>query len=275
MAPSNSDQTTSGTDNDLRRGGPYRPDGWALVDKTIRETAAPVLEIGRTWMMDPATAAKAAELGLEGPFGFWTSGRAGALGDVDIIAAAIGFMAPSQIRGYWENRPPGVSPMSITEAYADAAAAWGRRAFSSLPESDLRRLADLCNAVAGAALPTTGMLFAAWRNLPQPRDAAGAVTVALNVLRELRGGAHLSAVHAVGLGPHGAILSTEDPVRGGVPWAERFGWSAPHPEPDAARRAEAEALTTTICRHAYDVLSDEELAEYAALVTSARAALDS
>ena len=277
MAPSNSDPTTPGSDIDSGRGGPNRPDGWELVDKTIIETAKPVLEIGRTWMMDPATAARAAELDLHGPFAFWTSGRAGALGDVDadIIAGAIGFMAPSQIRSYWEARPTDVSPMAFTEAFAEAAAAWGRDAFTSLTEAELRRLTDLCNTIAGAAQPSTGLLFTAWRNLTQPEDAAGAATVALNVLRELRGGAHLSAVQAVGLGPHGAIMSTEDPIRGGAPWAERFGWSAPHPTPDTARRAEAETLTTRICRHAYDVLSDAELAEYTALVITARAALDS
>lgn len=227
-------------------------------------------------MMDPATAAKAAELGLEGPFGFWTSGRAGAIGDVDadIAAAAIGFMAPSQIRSYWDARPAGMPSLSYSEAFAEAAANWGRQAFTSIPESDLRRLADLSNAIAAAAQPSTGVLFVAWRDLGQPDDAAGAATVALNVLRELRGAAHLSAVNAVGLGPHGAILSTDDPIRGGVPWAELFGWSAPHPEPDPTRRAEAETLTTRICRHAYDVLNDDELAEFTALVTSARAVLD-
>ena len=276
MAPSNSDPTTSEADNDPRAGGPYRPDGWGSVDQAIAVTAKSVLEIGRAWMMEPATGARAAELGLEGPFGFWTSGRAGAIGEVDadVVAAAIGFMAPSEVRSYWEARPSDITPMSITEAFAESAANWGRQAFASIPETDLRRLADLCNTIAAAALPSTGVLFVVWRNLPQPDDAAGAATVALNVLRELRGGAHLTAVHAVGLGPHGAILSTEDPVRGGVPWAERFGWSAPHPTPDPARRAEAEALTTRICRHAYDALDDGELAEFTALVTTARTALD-
>ncbi|MEM9654110.1 MAG: hypothetical protein AAGA65_18595 [Actinomycetota bacterium] len=276
MAPSSSALSATGDDNDPRRGGPNRPDGWETVDAAIGETAKPVLEIGRAWMMDPATAARAAELELHGPFGFWTSGRAGVLGEVDadVVAAAIGFMAPSQIRSYWENRPRSVPPAALTEAYAAAAAEWGRRAFDSLPETDLRRLAELSDRIAAAANPSTGVLFAAWRNVPRPDDAAGAATVALNVLRELRGGAHLSAAHAVGLGPHGVILSTDDPVRGGVPWAERFGWSAPHPEPDPARRAEAERLTTLICRHAYDGLSDRELAVFSNLVIAARTTLD-
>ena len=53
------------------------------------------------------------------------------------------------------------------------------------------------------------------------------------VLRELRGGAHLSAIQAAGLTPQGAIVSfTADDIRGGPNGAERFGWPAPHPEPD-------------------------------------------
>ena len=150
---------------------------------------------------------------------------------------------------------------------------WGRTAFAEVPEASLARLAELCNRIAADALPSVGALFVGWRGLEQPADPAGAATVALNVVRELRGGAHLSAVHAVGLGPHGAILSTDDPIRGGASWAEVFGWPAPHPTPDGTRRAEAEAITNRICRHAFAGLDDPTLAEFTELVTTARAAM--
>lgn len=277
MAPSSSDQTNHESDNDLTAGGPTRLDGWENVDMAIKKTAKPILEFGRAWMMAPTTAARAKELKLEGQFGFWTSGRAGVLGDVDadVVAAAIGFMAPAQIRQYWDNKPVDVSPMVFSEAYLEAAAAFGRSVLGSMPEGDLNRLAELGEAIAASAPPSTGSLFAGWRALQSPEDPAGRATVALGVLRELRGGAHLSAVHAVGLGPHGAILSTDDPVRGGVPWAEVFGWTAPHPSPDHSRRAEAEMLTDRICRPGYDGLTASELEEFSSLVATARSTLDS
>ena len=72
-------------------------------------TGKPILEFGRAWMVSPATATRAAELELvaSGRFGFWVSGRAGVLGDVDpsVAASALGFMAPSAVREYWSVRP--------------------------------------------------------------------------------------------------------------------------------------------------------------------------
>ena len=246
------------------------------VDETIEATAVPVLEFGRGWMMDGATAARSAELGFGPGFGFWVNGRAGVLGEVDadVAAAAIGFMAPAWVRDHWEGRPAGLSPAAATAAYAEAAATWGRGVLAGVDEARLQRLAELCHEVAAAALPSTGVLFAGWRALTLPDDPAGRATIALNVLRELRGGAHLSAVHAVGLGPHLAVLSADDPVRGGVAGAERFGWQGPHPEPDPEARREAERVTTVICRPAYEGLGPAERAELIDLVAEARSAMD-
>lgn len=250
--------------------------GALAVDAMIERTAVPILELGRGWMADPGTASRSSELGLEPPFGFWVNGRAGVLGDVhpDVAAAAIGFMAPQLVGELWTGRPAGLSPLQATTAYAEAAAAWGRETLAAIEDEALVRLTELSDRVTGAALPSCGVLFAGWRGLPKPADPAGAATVALNVLRELRGGAHLSAVHAVGLGPHGAIIAADDPVRGGEAGAQRFGWVDPHPAPDVARRAEAERLTTVICRPAYEALVGHERAEFVELVSRARSAMD-
>ncbi|MEM7271593.1 MAG: hypothetical protein AAF547_00810 [Actinomycetota bacterium] len=247
-----------------------------VVDPAIEATAVPILEYGRAWMMAPQTAARAAEIGLDGPLGFWVNGRAGVLGEVDadVAAAAIGFMAPDLVGRFWRHRPDDLTPMTCASRYAEAAAVWGRTALADVDPDQLETLADLANRVAESALPSTGVLFAGWRNLPQPVDPAGRVTVALNVLRELRGGAHLAAVHAVGLGPHRAVLAAPDPVRGGVAGAERFGWPAPHPAADVDRRVEAEHRTTVACRHAYAALDDAELATFTRLVLAVRAAID-
>lgn len=238
--------------------------------------AVPVLEYGRGWMAAPATAARAAELGFDNPFGIWVNGRAGAMGEVgaDVAAAAIGFMAPHLSTKLWEGRPAGLSANGAAMAYAEAAASWGRDTLAGMAEPDLRRLSELADRVAMSADPSIGALFAAWRAIDRPDDPAGEATIVLNVLRELRGGAHLAASHATGLGPHGAIISAPDPIRGGPAGAERFGWPEPHPTPDPAGRVEAERLTTVICAPAFASLSEAEGQELTELVLAARAAMD-
>lgn len=243
---------------------------------TAEATGRPVLEFGRAWMVDPATRDKAKELGLGGQFGFWVNGRAGVLGEVDpaVAAAAIGFMAPSAVRGYWEARPVGLSAWDAALAWFGVGAAWGRTALTPMSEAGLSRLRDLMLKIIDGTDLSTGTLFAGSTLIPLPGDPAGDVTILLNVLRELRGGAHLSAAHAVGLGPHGTIMSTDDPVRGGVPWAETFGWPSPHPAPNPERRAEAETLTTVIMARSFECLSDTERGEFVELVNEARALAD-
>lgn len=227
-------------------------------------------------MVDPATRARGVELGLSTPFGFWVNGRAGAMGDVgpDVAAAAIGFMSPDQVRVEWEARRADVSPMAAALAYAESAAEWGRRVLADHLESELAELNRLAAVVIAAAQPSVGALFAGWRGLPLPDDVAGSVACRLNVLRELRGGAHLSAAHAVGLGPLGTIMSTDDPVRGGAAWAATFGWPEPYPESDPQARVKAETLTDTVCVPAFAALAPDEASLFAELVTSVRAVVE-
>lgn len=243
--------------------------------ETAEATGKPILEFGRSWMMAPVTAAKAAELGLAdaGRFGFWANGRAGVLGDVDrhIATAAIGFMAPSAVRHYWEARPATLSPWDAALAWFECAAVWGRETLAEMPADQVQRLADLSRRVIDNADLSTGMLFAGSALIPLPGDPAGDATVNLNVIRELRGGAHLSAAHAAGLGPHGTIMSTDDPVRGGVAWSEAFGWTAPHPEPDHQARAVVEELTTAATARAFESLTAPQRVEFTELVSHARA----
>ncbi len=242
----------------------------------VDATARPILELGRGWMLAPSTGDRAVELGLELPFGFWVNGRAGAMGEVepDVVASAIGFMYPPLARQYWTSRPAGLSARAAAEAYADAAAVWGRGVLAGMAADDLSELAALARKVADAALPSTGAIFAGWRSLAGPTDPAGAATVALNVLREMRGGAHLSAVNAAGIGPLGAVISAEDQVRGGEAGARRFGWPEPFPGRETARRAEAERLTSVICEPAYAALSPTEATRFVDLVTVSHRALD-
>ena len=225
-------------------------------------------------MAAEGTGAKNRDLGFDNPFGLWANGRAGVMGEVsaDAAASAIGFMAPDLVRQLWGSRPDGMTAGDCSAVYADLAVAWGRETLADVDSAKLERLTELADRVADAALPSTGALFAGWRTMPRPDDPAGAATLALQVLRELRGGAHLAAVHAVGLGPHAAIMSVDDPVRGGVAGAARFGWSEPHPDPDPTRRSEAEVLTSRAVAPAFAALGDDG-GEFVDLVGEAYACL--
>ena len=222
-------------------------------------------------MSHPDTAAQGQELGLEPPFGFWIVGRAGFLGDVpaDVAAAAIGFMHRDRVASAWDLCPDDLPRFEVTKAYARRATDWGSEALAGIDSTRLARLDELGRKVAQAASPALGTLFAGWQSaVDAPGDPGGNATLTLNVLRELRAGAHLIAVHAVGIGPHGAIMASEPP-RGGDGWAETFGWPAPHPSPQADKRAEAETLTSALLVPAYSALEGREQGELVDLVTEA------
>lgn len=224
-------------------------------------------------MLDEATVAHGADLGMDRFLSFWLHGRAGILGqvDADVVAAAVGFVSPPMVRDLWEqNAPDGLPPHDRAKEYAICAGRWADRVWADVPTVDLERVTELAARVVLLADPSIGVLFAGWRRMELPPTPAGAAAVALNALRELRGGAHLIAVHAVGLGPHGAIVSTDDPVRGGHAGARRFGWSEPHPVADTDKRADAELLTTLIASHPFDRLGERERSELVELIAGLR-----
>jgi hypothetical protein len=238
-------------------------------------TAQPVLEFTRGWLLSPETAKRGAELGLLPGRGFWVCGRAGVLGDTDadVVTAAVGFMHPDRLRPFWETRPDGLGAHDLAAAYAECCFEWARTALSGVPEADLRRLTVLVRRVVDGALPQTGALFAGWRAMPAPADAAAAAALALHVLRELRGGAHITAIAASGLTPAEAALSAPPP-RGGEAWARDLGWPEPYPDPTSlgGRRANAETFTTTLVAPAYEALDEAERAELVGLLATAHAA---
>jgi hypothetical protein len=240
----------------------------------IDATRTPILEFTRGWMVGPLTAELVPELGLDAGFGPWVCGRAGVLGEVaaDVAAAGIGFMHPAAVRRYWEHRPAGLTGEAVAARYIACAYRWAPEALAALPSDDLDQLDRLGRVVIDAALPSVGLLFAGWRRVAPPREPACRVALTLHVLRELRGGAHLSAVHAAGLGPLGSIMAS-DPPRGGVEWAGALGWPGPYPTADPAARAEAERLTTVICEPAYDALAAEDRQRFVDLVLAARATI--
>ena len=239
----------------------------------------PIQQFSRGWMLDRSTAEYGVSLGFHTGEEYWIVGRAGALGDVDpeIAAAALAFIAPSAVREAWEHVPSGMTPRGVTETYAARCTSWGTDALAPFDADRMERLDQFGRRIADGASPSLGVLFAAWRSVAQPDDVGGRATLTMQVLREMRGAAHIIAIQACGLTPLDAILASPAPApRSGVPWAENMGWSGPFRDPEEVRisRLEAERLTTEIIAAHLAVLSPDELADFAELVDTTRNSID-
>jgi hypothetical protein len=224
---------------------------------------------GFTWMTDAGLRARGkAELGLRGR-PLYHLGRAGALGDVpvEVVVAVEAFFPLDVVRAAWDEGRAVIAPLDAAVAYAGYCADLFRERYGHRP--GLSRLVELLEPVVDGA-PLSGLpLFAAWRALPRPDDAAGRAGLLLNVLREHRGSVHAAACAAMGLGPLEAVMA--GPY--GESNARFFEWPEPYPDP-APYRAQwdaAEDLTSAAAGGPYDVLTAAERAELAELVQGALA----
>jgi hypothetical protein len=239
----------------------------------------PIQQFSRGWMLDRATADYGVSLGLRTGEEYWIVGRGGALGDVDyeIAAAAIAFVAPESVRAAWEHLPSGMTPGQVAETYAARCTGWGTDALAVFEPARMERLDRLGRRVADGASPALGVLFAAWRAVAPPDDVGGRATLTMQVLREMRGAAHIIAIQACGLTPVEAILASPAPApRSGAPWAEHLGWPGPFRDPEEIRgaRREAERMTTEIIAAHLAVLAPDELADFAELAETTRNSID-
>ena len=219
---------------------------------------------GFTWMSDAGVRARGkAELGLRGR-PLYHLGRGGALGDVpvEVVIAAEAFFPPAVVRAAWEEGRALVEPLEAARFYAGCCSALFRERYGTAP--DLPRLADLLERVVDGAPDLALPLFAGWRALPRPDDAAGRAGLLLNVLREHRGSVHAAACAAMGLGPLEAIVAGSY----GASNARFFEWPEPYPDPAPyrARWDAAEDLTSAAAGLPYDALNAQERAELVELV---------
>lgn len=230
------------------------------VEEAVRGAAGPVGKLGGAWMFDAGTAQRGKDLGLQG-WSWYHCGRGGVLGDADasVVVAAFGFFPPALQRKAWDRGRAVLPVRDVAAAYAEACADWGRRTFSDVPAAG--RLATLLSRAADAVDPAGIPVFAGWRALvPSVADDDPArLALALQVMREHRGGLHLVAVVAEGVDPLQAVVSG----RYGPSNAEFFGWPQPWPDPEAgkAAMAAAEERTDALVRPAFAALSGAERAE--------------
>jgi hypothetical protein len=222
---------------------------------------------GFTWMSDAGIRARGkAELGLRGR-PLYHLGRGGALGDVpvEVVIAAEAFFPPAVVRAAWEEGRALVEPLAAALFYAECCSRLFRERHGA--SADLPRVVELLERVVDGADDLGLPLFAGWRALPRPDDAAGRTGLLLNVLREHRGSVHAAACAAMGLGPLQAIMAGSY----GAANARLFEWPEPYPDPAPfrARWDAAEDLTSAAAGGPYDALDAGERGELVALMRAA------
>ena len=256
-----------------------RPD-MATVPDTIERVFKPIQQFTRGWMMSPDTDTYGREvLGLDRPRQFWVVGRAGVMGDctAEVAAAALAFHALDHVADAWDNLPDGLDHLTVSHHYAGRVAEWGDRVISTFDPDRMDRLDRLGRRIIDAAPASIGAIFTGWRSLPPPTTVGARVAMTTQILREMRGAAHVTAVIASGLSPVDAILaSTNAPPRTGPEWAERMGFTGPFRDPEEIRaaRLEAEVLTARILEPSFAALDPTELADFGELVETTRNAID-
>ncbi|WP_306317516.1 MULTISPECIES: hypothetical protein [unclassified Streptomyces] len=235
----------------------------------VAATKDDVRRIGGSFMKSPEARQAAEDLGLSG-FECYFRGRGGVLGPMapDVRAAVFGFFPVEFVRRHCGVSGTSSDAPDITDRYAEACRAWGRRCLAGFSSAD--RLAELLEAVADRVDAPGLPLFAGWRGVERPADGPARVAQLAHVLREHRGGLHLSAVLATGLTPLEATLTRDNgPAR-----ARFLGWALPYPIVDGetrARRAAAEELTDRMAAPAYGVLSAADADELGGLLRAASA----
>ncbi|MGW0533350.1 SCO6745 family protein [Streptomyces sp. NPDC003032] len=235
----------------------------------VATTKDDVRRLGGSFMKSPEARQAAADLGMS-RHGYYFRGRGGVLGPVtaDVTAAVFGFFPLEFVRTHCaapQHTPP---PPDITARYAESCRAWGRRCLAGF--SSAARLAELMETVADRVEVPGIPLFAGWRDVQRPDDAPARVVQLAHLLREHRGGLHLSAVLTTEITPLEATLTRDNGLRR----AEFLGWQGPYPRIDGethARRAAAEELTDRMAAPAYEALSACEADELSGLLRAASA----
>ena len=245
----------------------------------VERVLKPIQQFVRGWMTGPMTDRLAVDLGMQSGSDLWIVGRAGVLGDgdADVAAAGLAVLSPDRVRAAWESLPASLTPRRVADAYTALCCQWGSKELARFDQSRMARLDELGRRIADAADGSIGTVFAGWRAQAQPDDVSARVALTMHVLRELRGAAHIVAVHACGITPLDAVLaSPAPPPRSGPVWAEHLGWTGPFRDAEASRgaRAEAERLTSQMLVPIYGSIGATELAEFAELIETTRGAID-
>jgi hypothetical protein len=232
----------------------------------IQATAAPIGKLGAGFYFTPDTLARGKELGMPNGMAWYVGGRGSVLGNVDAtqVVSAFGYFEPGLVRKMWDAATAVMPATEIAPHYAECARVWGRAAFAGAKAAGT--FADLAEKVIAAAHPAGMALFAGWAGQPlgDAGDDAGRAGMACNVLRELRGSAHLAAVVAAGVSPQEAHYTT-----GGAARWKLFGYAeGTEPALKKAAMRKVEKATDNALLSAYSVLSERQAGQFTKAVAA-------
>ena len=222
-----------------------------------RATADEVQTLGMSFYFDPATAAHAKTLGLN-VFEFYGLGRGGTIGDVDaeVIDRAFTFFHPRIYDFLWTGAKQKANPVEIAASYIEAAYAFADRTFGGVDPEVLDAFAHAALKVAAAVPSDRHLLVDGYKKFAVPTTPAHAAYLGAILLRELRGGVHIEAVHEAGITPLEACYLQDATI------FKMHGYQDDEipevTEVTEARKLEAEHLTEAKMASCFDVLSDEE-----------------
>ena len=225
-----------------------------MTTDELMARACPIIrDIGWAHYFSPEAEAAAATLGID-LYSLYVLGRGGVLGDVEpvVVASAFGYFNPEFVDALWTAGREHIAPREAARVYLDCAAEVGRRRLAHIEGLDA--MVAAADAVNEAADPVGLALYAGYRGELLVGDVPGRAMQIINVLRELRGSAHLIALRASGVDARTAQFAKR-PGDGRM-----FGWPADFvPEISDDQRAAVEAaevLTDDLVRSAYAVLDD-------------------
>jgi hypothetical protein len=204
---------------------------------------------------------------------FYFGGRVGVLGPVapEVVTAVVGFFPAELAVPSWTTAadPKQSPPLDrVVDRYRDVQRMWADEHLAAFPEDEAHELADMLREIATTSETGLSPLAAAWGAMPEPASARHRVVHWSMVMREQRGGLHITAVQMAGLNPLEAIVT--GPL--GEGGARFFRWPEPYPQVDDAMRLfreQAEEITDELASRAYRGLTPERAERLLALLSRA------
>ncbi len=219
--------------------------------------AHPIQYVGMSFYFDPATREFGKELGLNA-YEFYGLGRGGTLGDVDVevVIGAFHFFHPRHLERMWTEAKTKADPVQISKDYLKAAYSFADRTFGAIDPSVLDAFAKAAFKVAASVEGGRHLLVDGYKKFDAPVNPVHAAYLGAILMRELRGCVHIDAVDEMGLAPVEAVYLQD------VNLFKMHGYEddeIPEVTPElAAKKDEAEVLTSSLVARYFDVLDDRE-----------------
>ena len=218
--------------------------------------AVPIQVIGMSYYFDPATAARASELGLN-VFEYYGLGRGGTLGNVDteVVFDAFTFFSPGAIDMLWTQSKKKADPIEVALEHVQSAYAYADKTFADLDETQLQAFADATRKVVAAVPYGKHQLVDGYRKY-EATSARHQAYLGAILLRELRGCVHIDAVKEAQISPADAAY-LENPTIFKMHGYQDSEVSEVNAALEAKKKR-AEEITTDNIAKFFDVLSDDE-----------------